>query len=403
MTIYLARQPVFNRQQKVIAYELLYRASKDNYYPGTDGDQATSDILSYTFLNIGLEKITRGKKAYINFTKQLLDQDVALLFPKELVAVEIVEDVEPDQKTIEACQKLHEQGYELLLDDFNLDSKAMPLLDIVDIIKVDFRDTNPAERKKILQFFKGSNKIMLAEKVESAGEYLEAMSSGFDYFQGYFFCEPVVMTGKDFPSTKLQNIRLLQEIYKPQMDFDQVEQLIKIDSSLSYKLLRFINSVAFPVRFSIRSIRQAMALLGQKEMIKWASLVALRNVAYDKPDELLVTAVSRAKFCELVAKETSLRDHSADLFLTGLFSLLDTFLDRPMDDILSELPLNTAIKKALLGEKNDFYSILELVQLYERGMWDEAFKIAGEDYGIGEVKIMSYYLDALELADLAWK
>ena len=403
MNIYLARQPVFNRRQKVIAYELLYRAGFFNRYPEKNRDQATSEILSHSFLNIGLEQITRGKKAYINFTKHLLDSDVALNLPKELVAIEITEDIAPDQKTIDACYKLHQSGFELLLDDFDLESKAMALLDFIDVIKVDFQDTTEAQRQEILRFFQGSNKKMLAEKVETAHDYFEAMNYGFDYFQGYFFCEPVIITGKDFPSTKLQNFRLLQEIYKPQINFDEVEELIKIDSSLSYKLLRFINSVAFPLRFPIRSIRQAITLLGQKELIKWASLVALRNVGYDKPDELLVTAVSRAKFCEAVGEGTVFAERKTDLFLTGLFSLLDTFLDRPMSDILKELPLNDDIKSALLGEAGDLYNILTLVQLYERGLWDEAFRIAREEYQLDEVKVMTYYLEALELADQAWK
>jgi len=403
VNIYLARQPIFDRRQKVIAYELLYRAGEENYNPEEDSDLATSEVISNSFLNIGLERITRGKKAFINFTKHLLDDEVVLLLPKELVAVEITEDIEPDQKMIAACRKLHKKGYNLILDDFNMDSKCMSLLDVIDIIKVDFQETSEADRMKILDFFADSNKKLLAEKVETAREYGEAMSGGFDYFQGYFFCEPAIVIGKDIPSTKLQNLRLLQEIYKPEMDFDQVERLIKQDPSLSYKLLRFINSVAFPVRFPIRSIRQAIALLGQQEMIKWASLVALRNVGYDKPDELLVTAVSRAKFCESMASCTSLKERSADLFLTGLFSLLDTFLDQPMDDILRNLPLDTDIKKALLGEQCDFYNILELVQLYERGAWEKAFEIARNNYSLDEVEIMSYYLEALELADLAWK
>jgi c-di-GMP-related signal transduction protein len=187
------------------------------------------------------------------------------------------------------------------------------------------------------------------------------------------------------------------------MDFDQVETLIKQDPSLSYKLLRFINSIAFPVRFPIRSIRQAIALLGQQEMVKWASLVALRNVGYDKPDELIVTAVSRAKFCESMAKVTDLRDRSADLFLTGLFSLLDTFLDQSMEEAIAELPLADEIKGALLGESGSFKSILDLVLLYERGAWDKAFEIAAADYNLDEVEVMSFYLESLELADMAWK
>ncbi len=403
MNIYVARQPIFDRRQKVIAYELLYRTSEENINLETNASLATSEVISSSFLNIGLDKITRRKRAYINFTKQLLEDGTAYLLPHDLIAIEITENINPDQNTIEACKKLHKDRYSLVLDDFNMDSRCLPLLEVVDIVKVDYQGTDEAQRSGIVDFFKGRKQKLVAEKVETVHEYGDAMASGYDYFQGFFFCEPTIVIGKEIPSTKMQNLRLLQEIYKSEMDFDCIEVLIKQDPSLSYKLMRFINSVAFPLRFPIRSIRQAIALLGQKEMIKWVSLVALRNVGYDKPDELIVTAVSRAKFCELMAKVTNLEDRSADLFLAGLFSLLDTFLDQPMEAILAELPLAEEIKAALLGEPGEFKDILDMVLLYEQGSWDKAFDIAARRYHLDEVEIMSYYLESLELADLAWK
>ncbi len=403
MNIYVARQPIFDRRQKVVAYELLYRTSEDNINIEKDGSLATSEVITTSFLNIGLDKLTRRKKAFINFTRELLNDDTALLLPKEFTAIEITEDIEADDETLASCKKLKKEGYTLALDDFNMNSNCMKLSEMTDIIKVDFQDADEAARVDILEYFKGKGKKFVAEKVENVKEYGEAMNAGYDYFQGYFFCEPAIIIGKEIPSNKMQNLRLLQEIYRSEMDFDQLEVLVKQDPSLSYKLLRFINSVAFPLRFPIRSIRQAMALLGQKELVKWASLVALRNVGYDKPDELIVTAVSRARFCESMANVTNLQDRSADLFLTGLFSLLDTFLDQPMELVLKELPLAGEIKTALLGEEGDFKDILDMVLLYEKGAWDRAFEIAAKKYCLDEVEIMSYYLESLELADLAWK
>jgi c-di-GMP-related signal transduction protein len=403
LNIYLARQPIFNRQQKVVAYELLYRSNEENYNPEPDSNRATAEVIASSFLNIGLDKLTRRKKAFINFTKQLLEDNTAYLLPKDLVAIEITEDIVPDQKTFDACEELNAKGYSLVLDDFNLASKFISLLHLIEIVKVDYQQTDRTERSEIVEYLRERDKKLLAEKVETVNDYGNAMSSGYDYFQGYFFCEPSIVIGREIPSTKLHNLQLLQEIYKAEIDFDRVETLIKLDPSLSYKLLRFINSIAFPVRFPIRSIRQAMALLGQQEMIKWASLVALRNVGYDKPDELIVTAVSRARFCESVALATSMKNRSADLFLTGLLSLLDTFLDQPMENILKELPLAEEIKSALLGQDGDFKNILDLVLLYEKGSWEKAFEIAATKYNLDEVEVMSYYLESLELADMAWK
>ncbi len=403
MKIYVARQPIFDRRQKVIGYELLYRTSELNYNPEKNGQLATSEVISSSFLSIGLDNLTRRKRAYINFTKPLLENETALLLPKDLIAIEITEDIEVDQNIMDTCKKLNNNGYSLVLDDFSTQSRAMPLLPLADAVKVDFQEKDELERSKTMELCKSKKKQMIAEKVETVKEYGDAMANGYDYFQGYFFCEPALVVGREIPSTKIQNLRLLQEIYKTEMDFDHVEQLIKQDPSLSYKLLRFINSVAFPLRFPIRSIRQAIALLGQKEMVKWVSLVALRNVGYDKPDELIITAVSRARFCESVALATSTKNRSADLFLTGLLSLLDTFLDQPMENILKELPLAEEIKDALLGQDGDFKNILDLVLLYEKGSWEKAFEIAATKYNLDEVEVMSYYLESLELADMAWK
>ncbi len=403
MEVFVARQPIFDRRQKVYAYELLYRTGSHNYNPTTDGDLATSEVIVNSFLNLGLDKLTRRKRAFINFSEQLIKNETALLLPRDLIAIEIARDYGFEQETCQACLALKKKGYMIILDDYVHSSETTKLVDIADFIKVDYQETEAREREEIVNYFKNSKVKLIAEKVENVKDYGDAMANGYDFFQGFFFCEPTVITGKEVPGAKLQNLRLLQEIYKPDMDFDQVETLIKQDPSLSYKLLRFINSVAFPLRFPIRSIRQAMALLGQKEMIKWASLVALRNVGYDKPDELMVTAVARAKFCESMARATDLHDRSADLFLTGMFSLLDTFLDQPMESVLSELPLAEEIKDALSGEPGAFRDILDMVLLYEKGNWENAFAIASDKYGLDEVEVMSYYLESLELADMVWK
>jgi len=399
----LARQPIFDRRQKVIAYELLYRASEENFNPELNGDRATSEVVASTFINIGLDKIARGNRAFINFTRQLINDQTVFLLPKEQVAIEITEDIEPDQQMLETCQHLHREGYVLVLDDFNLTSKCKDLLDCVDIVKVDLQATVDTERKKIISFLRKGRQKILAEKVETIQEYKDALTVGYDYFQGYFFCKPVIISGKEISSTKLQNLRLLGEIYNPAMDVGYIEKIIKQDTTLSYKLLRFINSATFALRFPISSIRQAITLLGQKEMIKWASLVALRNIGYDKPDELIVTSTLRASFCEALAVATNLRELSGELFLTGLFSLLDTFLDQPMEEVLAELPLSAQTKQALLGEESEYKIILDFVLLYEKGAFAEAHALLPEELYVNETVVMNFYLESLELANSAWK
>lgn len=396
MYVYVARQPIFNRNKAVFAYELLYRSGFDNRYPDLDADQATASTIVNSFISMGFDTITRGKKAFINFTKQHLDEETAFLIPSSSLGIEIIEDVEPDECTIDACINLKKHGYLLLLDDFSLKAKTLPLLKYVDIVKIDI-GMEENELNDLLNYLKRYRTKILAEKVETLQEYERARKKGFHYFQGYFFCRPVVMEGKDISDSKLHNLQLLQELYRPEVDFDRLEALISQDLSLSYKLMRFINSAAFPLRDRIRSIRQAIVLLGQTEMIKWASLIMLRSLSYDKPDELLITAVARARFCESIAQLTYLRNQSADLFLMGLFSLLDAFLDRPMASILNELPLSDEIKGALLGEENDFKKIYELVTLYEKGRWLEAGIIAGS-LGITEEDLLNCYIKSMELS-----
>lgn len=402
MDIFLARQPIFNRSQQVVGYELLHRSCSKNYFMGSDGDLATSELISNAFLDIGIDKITRGKRAFINFTKNLLEDETALFLPKDSVAIEILEDIEPDNNVIDACKRLKQLGYTLVLDDCDCSMKCEEFLGVVDIVKVDFQRVKVQNRPKMMSIFEGRNNKLLAEKVETINDYNLAIDLGFDLMQGYYFCKPVVLSSRGIPANKLQSMRLLQEIYKPEMDFDQIERLIKEDASLSYKLLRCINSLAYATRFQISSIRQAMALLGQKEIIKWASLACLHTLSSDKPDELLITAIARARFCESIAIEGQLKEKSSEYFITGLFSLLDTFLDRPMEEILQELPLLEEIKEALLLYPNEYRRPLDILQLYERGYFDEAFEIASMEYGIEDVVVMKSYLAAIEMADVKW-
>ena len=325
MDIFVARQPIFNQQQEVYAYELLYRSGINKFYSCLDGDQASSEVITNSFLLIGLETLTRGKKAFINFTKNLLEDEVAILLPQEHIVIEILQDIEPDEKTLQACKKLKEMGYRLALDDFVYDDKFIPLIELADIIKVDFLTTDEEERGALVQRIGLQKNSFLAEKVETREDFVQAVEMGYSYFQGYFFSKPLIVASRDIPSFKLTYIKILQEIHKPEIDFDQLEKLIKTDVSLSYKLLKFINSLAFGFYSEIRSIKQALTILGEKEIRKWLSLISLQSVGKNKPDELMITALCRARFCELIASRVGLGDRSSDLFLLGMFSVIDAF------------------------------------------------------------------------------
>ncbi|NMB36315.1 MAG: HDOD domain-containing protein [Firmicutes bacterium] len=395
MDIFVARQPIFNQKQEVYAYELLYRSGINTFYSCLDGDRATSEVITNSFLLIGLETLTRGKIAFINFTKNLLEDEVAMLLPKEHIVIEVLQDIEPDEKTLRACRKLKKMGYRLALDDFVYDDKFIPLIELADIIKVDFLITDEREREALVRRIGPQGISFLAEKVETREDFIQAREMGYSYFQGYFFSKPLIVTSRDIPSYKLTFIRILQEIHKPEINFDRLEKLIKTDVSLSYKLLKFINSLLFGFYSEIRSIKQALAVLGEREIRKWLSLIALKSMGRNKPDELMITALCRARFCELVASRVGLGDRSSDLFLLGMFSLIDAFLDQPMAKILAALPIAEEIKLALLGRENRFQEVYALTLTYETGKWEDFSRYAAR-LGLEERVAKNFYIQSLE-------
>lgn len=397
MEVLLARQPIFDINQNVFAYELLYRSGAGNYYDCDDGDKATLEVITSSLLLIGFEKLTRGKKAFINFTKNLLEGEVATYLPKETAVIEILENIDPDAKTIQACRKLKEMGFVLALDDFLCNEKYKPLIDLVDFIKVDFLNTDLSSRKDIINTI-GKHKKFLAEKVETLEDYTQAREIGYTYFQGYFFSKPVIVRGKDIPTYKMNYFRLMRVINKPDFDLESVEKLIRNDVALSYKLLRFINSAVFYLKSEIRSIKHALTLLGRKGTIKWISLIALKMIGEDKPNELIITALCRATFCELISAKVGFNDRSSDFFLLGMFSLIDAFLDQPLENILLDLPICEESKEALLGNDSPFKDPYELMIAYEKGDWERFHDLAGK-LNLDEKEVADFYVSSLDMAN----
>ena len=209
MNIFVARQPIFDRFKKLFGYELLFRNGSKNYYEHVDGDEASNTVIANSFLTMGMQTVTGGKRAFINFTTNLLKNKVATSLPKDMIAVEILEDVEPDEEIILACRNLKELGYLIVLDDFVYHPRFQPLIELADIIKVDFLSTSYEERISILQQI-GSTRIkFLAEKVETLEQYEEAFQLGFSYFQGYYFSQPIILSAKEIQNSKLNYMRLL--------------------------------------------------------------------------------------------------------------------------------------------------------------------------------------------------
>lgn len=398
MEVFLARQPVFDLRQNVFGYELLYRSQQSAVYDGIDGDQATLSVIHNTFLLMGLENLTGGKKAFINFTRKLLETEVAHSLPTKGVVIEILEDIEPDETMVSVCAALKKAGYSLALDDFVLKHIGNPLLQFADIIKVDLRQTTMEESRTIVEHYAPQGIKLLAEKTETLEEFTAAKENGFIYFQGYFFSKPVIVSRKNIPSAKINHLRMIREINREDLDMRQLETIVKQDTSLTYKLMRYINSPFFGLRQSISSIQNALVLLGEREVRKWASLVLLTSLGQDKPAEVLVTSLGRAKFCEALAIEVGLKSKAPELFLVGMFSMIDVLIGRPLPELLEEMLLPQEVKDALLGQSNTYRDILDLVLSNEKGDW-EACAARAAKFSLDASKVPDLYLSAIQWAE----
>ncbi|TAL35019.1 MAG: HDOD domain-containing protein [Spirochaetes bacterium] len=395
--IYVARQPIFDRHKNIFAYELLFRSGFDNFYDSLDGDYASTRTMLNSFFLLGMDTITGGKMAFVNFTRNLLLNEVATIFPKELLAVEVLENVTADDAVVASCKKLSKSGYLIILDDFMLKPDYEPLIEVADIIKVDFKLANHGERKKILDSIGRNKHKFLAEKVETLDEFNQAKDQGFAYFQGYFFSKPHIVAGASIPPRKLTYMQIIQEMNSPDMEFDLLEHIVKRDMAITYKLLKLINSAAFGLRTRVQSIRHALTLLGINEIRKWITFLAMSEMGSDKPDELLILAMTRAKFGEIMASKIGMLEREADFFLLGMFSMLDAFIDRPIADILEELPISDEIRDALTGKDNRFRDAFELIVAYERADWTR-FSIYAKRLGLNERLAPDIYYNALQWA-----
>lgn len=397
MDLFLARQPIFDRQQNAIAYELLFRAAGGGPVLQADYEQAALDVIRDIFFVFGLEHLTSGKKAFINVSRRALLEEKIAIFPPDQIVVEILETIEPDDEVIAACKNLKNAGYKLALDDFIYYEAMDPLIALADYLKIDFTQTRGDERKKILDRFGGSLQIV-AEKVETHEEFNEALQYGYPLFQGFFICEPEIVLGKDVPGFKINYLRFLREINQPALNLDKLEQIIRQDVSLSYKLLRYLNSAWFGWKTEVKSIKSALVKLGEKPTKKWASMVAYTNLAEDKPSELLLTSLIRARFCELIGPEGGVKGKELDLFLTGMFSLIDVLVDRPMKEVLEDLSVSDEVKNTLLDDGTPLSKVFHLVLAYERGEWDTVLSTA-QALGIERAMIPDCYTKAVEWAD----
>lgn len=375
MEVFVARQPIFDRNLETVAYELLYRNNDINIFPNIDGDQATADVIINSYLNIGLDSLSAGKPCFINFTENLLKLKVPTYFSPREIVVEILESVTPSHEVVRVCQELRDLGYKIALDDFvfnEVNPYCRELMKLSDYVKVDFMNTTEEERGSIEVLSNLLGYRLLAEKVETEDHYEEARRKGYHFFQGYFFSKPKIIATHDVPTYFHSYYSIIQSLEMTEPSIDRISQLIEQDLSLSYKLLKLINSPAYRPKHKIHSIRQAIVLLGLLEIKRWIYVLAVREQVGKRrqlENEVITLCLTRAKMCELLAETHHRSSLKSSYFLTGMFSLMETILSMPIDRILKDLPLNDDICSALKGSSNDLKNILDLVIYIEKADW----------------------------------
>ncbi|MDC9521945.1 HDOD domain-containing protein [Pseudoalteromonas sp. Angola-31] len=369
MSVFVARQAIFNRKQNVVAYELLFRNSAENFFPDIEEGQATARLIMENQLNLGTRHITSGKTALINIGPDSLKYNLCDFLPCKDVVIELLETIEPTDDNYQLCRELFHKNYKLALDDFVYNEQWERFLKFIKLVKFDIAQTPLSDIAEIVEKLKQHKKIkILAEKIETQADYHQAHKMGFDYFQGYFFAKPTMHEQQDIDYNYALVVAIYAQVMKPSPDIKQISALFEADAALAYKLMRLINSGVFPIQSKISSIKQALVYLGHERLKKFVSLIVTAHTAGKKPAELMQVCVVRARFCELIAKQVS-KSLAGEAFLTGLFSLLDAILDQPMSLLVEKLPFPDDIKAALLNEKNTLYYILNVVQAYETGSW----------------------------------
>jgi c-di-GMP-related signal transduction protein len=367
MQKFIARQPILDRSEELFGYELLFRAADESFCRTNNPEMASASVISDSLFLYGINELTDGTRAFVNCTRETLLRGFATLIPRDHVVVEILETVTPDEEVIAACRALKAAGYTIALDDFD-GSGQTRLVEFADIIKVDVLACTDSKQREMVRKHSRAGIKFLAEKVETRDQFNSAVQKGYVYFQGYFFCRPQTLTSRDIGPVKLAYFRLLQAVMREEIDVNETEEAIKRDLSLSYKLLRFLNSPLFAFRARVHSIRNAVVLLGHEELRKWVALVSVSALGEGKSPVLIQNALIRAAFCESFAPLLAARRQS-DFFFLGLLSNIDAILGRPLRAILRELPLHEDVSSALLGGPNTLRDVLDTIIAYEQADW----------------------------------
>jgi c-di-GMP-related signal transduction protein len=392
---FIARQPIFDKRLQVFAYELLFRSGPQNFFQPSPN--ASTSVIADSATLFDLQNLTGHARAFVNVDEFALKLDVPRLLPPDRIVVEILESVKPTEEIVTICRDLRSSGYVLALDDFTGDSKLNSLVELAQFLKVDFQLLDADGRASVAKKYGNGKLSLLAEKVETEHDLAEARQLGYSYFQGYFFCKPSMIETREIPGDKLLQLELLNAVSATELDYIEIEDLLKRQPSLLYRLLRYLNSPLLGLRTEIQSVRQGLSLLGENEFRRWVSIFAVLDMSAGKPPELIRTALTRAYFCEAFSQAAGLSEKKSSLFLMGLLSITDALLDKPIAEVMKSFPVSQEVKTALVGGENRFRDVYDLLLSLERAQWSDLSSQVGR-LGCDEQTIPDSYQAALQKA-----
>jgi EAL and modified HD-GYP domain-containing signal transduction protein len=393
---YVARQPILDLNGRLHGYELLFRDGPGVAFHG-DGNLATRTMLDNSVV-FGLETLSGGITAFINCTLESLTESMVDVLPPSMTVLEILENLQPTRELVNACRRLKIAGFRIALDDFGWKPGIEPLVELADYIKVDFIQTDARARNRLMQQLSDHAVAMIAEKIETRAEYEQARAEGFTLIQGYYFCRPVLVKNRSVPANRLSQVEILRMLHDESIDLRKLSRLVKRDTSLTYRLLRLINSPLCAVRQEVSSVQGALIVVGENAFRRIATLAITSELNGDQPQEVLRMAFVRARFCELAARECGL--NSTEQYLLGLLSLLPVMLRLPMEELTPSLPLRNEIRMALEGAKLSESTLLTWLMHHEHADWDGCDSIARAGR-LDQDKLQGCYAEAVSWAESA--
>jgi c-di-GMP-related signal transduction protein len=391
---FAARMPILSAGEKVFGYKLLFRSDFNNYFPSVEGDVASRGVIDMSSL-IGLNTLSNNLPAFIVTTREVLVRQYLALLPAGKVIAEIPDSVPADAEVLHACKKLKEAGCKIALSNFRADDPRTELEEIADFLKIDVKVSNLADVSSLTNCYRGRGPQLIAEKVETREDFEFCKAEGFSYFEGYFFRKPEMMRARGAQSNRTVYLRLLGAISRPDLDWKELEGIVKSDPMLYYRLLRYLNSAIFGLKGEVRTVGEALTFLGEKEIRRWCQLSGMLELSKNKPSDLALAAVVRARFAELIGAKIDCGD--SNLFQVGLLSLMDAILEIPMREVLEGLPLDASARTVLLEGTGPLSPVYDLMLAVEAGLWPKIAVLASQ-FDINQEFLAQSQLNAMEWA-----